>query len=341
MDAIFGLKNFKNEIVWHYQTGGASKRWFAKKHDIILWYSLNENYYFNNENIKMPRTEKSLKRAENPNGARISGDNPDKLPMDVWGDINALNPMSKERLGYPTQKPIALLNRIITASCPSDGLVFDPFCGCGTTIAAAYQNNVQWIGCDISVKATDLIKKRLNDMGVGLTGFKTATVQPQTLEEYETLTALEKQDFLVRACGGMPNPRKSGDRGIDGDLKIYMGVDENKQDREGRVIYSVKTGKQKGPAMVRELIGTVDGHKATMGILLLDEKPTPEMLLAAKNAGQVEYKFDQNTLPQYFNKINIVTAQQLIKYEIDLKQLLPPDFYYIKIFKDQQHSLSL
>lgn len=162
MDAVFGVHNFRNEVVWRYQTGGAGKKQYAKKHDIILFYTKSDKYNFNPERIKIPRTEKSLKRAQNPTGARISSDDVDKLPDDVF-DIQALNPMSKERLGYPTQKPLALLERIILASSDPGEIVLDPFCGCGTAMDAAQKLKRRWLGIDNTHLAIDLIEKRLKD----------------------------------------------------------------------------------------------------------------------------------------------------------------------------------
>ena len=162
MDGIFGEQNFRNEIIWSYQTGGASKRHYAKKHDIILFYSKSDTYFIDLRNIKVPRTEKSLARARNPIGARITVDDTEKLPTDVI-DIPALNPMAKERTGYPTQKPLALLERIIAASSKEGGVVLDPFCGCATTCIAAEKLGRQWIGIDISIKAYELVQTRAKD----------------------------------------------------------------------------------------------------------------------------------------------------------------------------------
>ncbi len=92
-------------------------------------YSKTDKYNFYPNNIMTLRTEKSFKRAENTKGSRIAQGDDKKYPMDVWTDIQALNPMAKERLGYPTQKPRALLERIVKASCPEDGVVLDAFCG--------------------------------------------------------------------------------------------------------------------------------------------------------------------------------------------------------------------
>ena len=165
MDCIFGRKNFRNELIWHYHTGGAGKSQFSKKHDVIFWFSKTNDYKFNP--IKVSRTEKSLLRAQNPRGARISKSNTMKVAPDVWTDIDALNPMSKERTGYPTQKPLALLSRIINASSNEGDLVLDPFCGCVTAPIAAHFLNRNYIGIDISIKAKDLLKLRM-EQEIGL-----------------------------------------------------------------------------------------------------------------------------------------------------------------------------
>lgn len=153
MDGIFGHQNFKNEIIWCYKTGGRSTKFFPKKHDIILWYSKSNQYTFNYNDVCIQRDFSTMheptfideegkiyqRNIKNGKEYRYYQDQ-GVLPNDYWIDIQALNPSSKERLGYPTQKPIALLDRIIKASCPPDGVVFDPFCGCGTTIYSALKN---------------------------------------------------------------------------------------------------------------------------------------------------------------------------------------------------------
>ncbi len=161
MDAIFGKENFLNEIIWHYATGGASKNFYAKKHDIIFFYSRTKQYKFYANEIRFLRTQKSLQRARNPKGARISDTDITKLPIDVWVDINALNPMEKERTGYPTQKPLALLERIVAASSNQGDIVLDPFCGCATTCLAAERLRRNWIGIDLSEETANLVVARL------------------------------------------------------------------------------------------------------------------------------------------------------------------------------------
>ena len=164
MDAIFQKRYFRNEVIWHYQTGGVGKHWYGRKHDCILFYTKSDSYIFEPNRVLMPRTVKALERARNPKGARITADDKEKLPMDVWTDIPALNPMSNERTGYPTQKSLKLLDRIIEASSNEGDTVFDPFCGCATTCVSAEGLGRQWIGIDISSKAAELVKMRTKDV---------------------------------------------------------------------------------------------------------------------------------------------------------------------------------
>ena len=175
MDGIFGRENFRNEIVWGYKSGGASKNDFAKKHDIVLRYSKTRNCFFHSLKYKryLLRDEKTGKEiGKDPRKEKVKyykdkiGTYRLNLMRDVWDDIGIISPNSKtERLGYPTQKPLALLDRIIKASCPMDGIVLDPFCGCGTTISSAIQNDRKWIGIDISPDAINITKERIKELG--------------------------------------------------------------------------------------------------------------------------------------------------------------------------------
>jgi len=172
MDEIFGRggregsnvnPGFRNEIIWHYATGGAGKEEYAKKHDNILFYTKTGDYKFYPDRVKVPRTEKALKRAKNPKGARISADDTLKLPTDVW-DIPALNPMEKERVDFNTQKPVRLLERVIKASSDEGDLIADFFCGSGTTLVAAERLGRRWIGVDFSKVAIQVARNRLVNM---------------------------------------------------------------------------------------------------------------------------------------------------------------------------------
>lgn len=186
MDAVFGWKNFKNQIIWHYQTGGAGKEQFARKHDVIFFYSKSKDSKFYPDRIRMTRTEKSMKRAQNPNGARIAADNDTKLPMDVWTDIQALNPVARERTGYPTQKPVELYERIVLAGSDEGDIVLDPFAGCATTLVAAERLNRQWVGIDIWEEAHRVVLARLDDT-TGILGEVTMSSSvPERTDDGET-----------------------------------------------------------------------------------------------------------------------------------------------------------
>ena len=234
----------------------------------------------------------------------------------LWTDVNRLSSTNKESFGYDTQKPLALLDRIIKASCPAGGgsnkpIVLDPFCGCGTTIEAAIKNNVDWIGIDISWDAIEITKERIKKANEFLE-YKFLDGNPQTREEYEKLNPYQKQDWLVKRCKGFPNPKKSGDGGIDGEVGIYLGKNDKGVDVWGKVIFSVKTGKQCNPAMIRELKGTMGDFKADIGVLILDKDPSLEMDIQAQNQGQIKYSVSKDIPPRFIDKVQIITSQEII-----------------------------
>ncbi|WP_423908035.1 DNA methyltransferase [Candidatus Spongiihabitans sp.] len=160
LDWVFGKDNFRNEIIWSYQTGGVSKKWFGKKHDIIFLYTKTDDYFIDLSRVKEKRTDEVLRRLNTGSENATRAKDTERLPFDVW-NIQALNAMSKERTGYPTQKPLKLLNRIIEASSNPGDLVMDPFCGCATTCVAAQNLRRKWIGIDVSDVAVDLVATRL------------------------------------------------------------------------------------------------------------------------------------------------------------------------------------
>ena len=171
LDAIFGRKKFRNEIVWCYRGGGVPKNDFARKHDIILRYSKSVSLCFNVDLIRIPYSEDSVDRlrytARAFRDARVYDNykpNPKGKHPEDWWDIQPIMPSSKERIGYPTQKPLKLLDRIIKASSNPNDIVFDPFCGCATTCVAAEILNRQWIGIDISPKAGELVMQRIKEL---------------------------------------------------------------------------------------------------------------------------------------------------------------------------------
>jgi len=165
MDAIFGEKNFLNEIIWSYRTGGVSKRWFGRKHDTILLYAkkfgkhtfnLEKEKSYNRDN--KPYKFSNVKEYQDAEGKWYTM----ASLRDVW-EINAIGRSSKERVGYPTQKPRALLERIIKVSSNDGDMVLDPFCGCATACIAATDLSRQWVGIDISPLAATLIATRMKN----------------------------------------------------------------------------------------------------------------------------------------------------------------------------------
>jgi DNA modification methylase len=144
LDEIFGTTGFVNHLIWKYGLGGSSPRRFARKHDDILFYANGEGYYF--EPPRVPATSNRMRGMM-------------KKASDVI-DIPSINNMALERTGYPTQKPLALLEMLIDACCPPEGVVLDPFCGSGTTLDAAQRLNRRWIGIDRSDVAVDIAYTR-------------------------------------------------------------------------------------------------------------------------------------------------------------------------------------
>jgi DNA modification methylase len=160
LDKIFGDKNFRNEIIWRYSSGGASKKFFSRNHDMIYFYTKSAKYTFKPEEIRVPRTEEVIRRINSGTKNATRAESLDKLPEDIF-DIQYINAMAKERIGYPTQKPEALLERIIKCASNEGDLILDPFMGGGTTMAVADKLNRRWIGIDKSVMAVKVTEERL------------------------------------------------------------------------------------------------------------------------------------------------------------------------------------
>ena len=181
LDAIFGKNNFQNEIIWHYNTGGATSRRFSRKHDIILFYSKTFNCFTFNSQREPYRDQKTdhfnltdvdgrAYRIRKVNGKEYKYYKKlGRICHDVW-DVDSLNANARERLGYATQKPLALYERIIRASSNEGDVVLDPFAGCATTCVAAEQLKRQWAGIDIWNKAHEVVLHRLGQEGL-LSGY--------------------------------------------------------------------------------------------------------------------------------------------------------------------------
>ncbi|MBI4728608.1 MAG: restriction endonuclease [Acidobacteria bacterium] len=224
----------------------------------------------------------------------------------VWTDIGPIGSRARERLGYPTQKPQALLERIIQASSNEGDLVLDPFCGCGTTVAAAQALNRRWIGVDITYLAIDLIRRRLDDSYGSGVAFRIEGI-PKDEAGARALFEQNPLDFerwAVSLVYGQPNERQSADRGMDGVIRFPTG----KRD-VGRAIVSVKGGRSINPGMVRDLKGTVEGEGAAMGVLVTLAEPTRGMREAANRSGSYEWPVNGQAFP----KVQLVAVRELLE----------------------------
>ncbi|MBC7133690.1 MAG: site-specific DNA-methyltransferase [Roseovarius sp.] len=356
LDAVFGAKNFRNEIVWRrYDRPKGSQhksRRFGRSTDTIFYYSKSDNYFFNSDSIRVSlSTEEIEKRfiSKDENGRFMSGpllrsdsmgsrpnlvfefqgytpgpagwrmkkeklqeifdrgdfyftsngvprrkfrpsDEPGTSVDNLWDDISALSAHDQERLGYPTQKPVALLERILNASSNPGDVVLDPFCGCGTTVHAAQKLGRQWIGIDITHLAINLIETRLYDAFEGQAEFTVHGV-PQDIggaRDFFERDDKTKKEFEKWACGLIKAyPQGGGKKGADGGID---GLFRFGPAREHTAIVSVKGGKNVGVAMVKDLDATVTEQKAAIGVFLTLTPPTKPMLDWARGAGtfQVE-----------------------------------------------------
>lgn len=347
LDAIFDVKNFRNEIVWKKTNSPkAQSSDFGKQHDIILRYSKTYNYTY--QQIKRPLDAKSKKpfnhddcddrglyqtialsnttesggfakmktwewRGVNArwiygkeqlekwwkdnriyktkNGGYRKKDYLSEkeirgiLVSDIWVDVDVSPIQSGERLKYPTQKPLSLLERIIKASSKEGNVVLDPFCGCGTAVIASQKLNRNWIGIDITHLAINLIEKRLDDSF----GIQAQVIGvPQSLDAAQRLADDDKFQFEIWAINLIPNlhanKKQVGDKGIDGKGNIAVGYDKYNKPKYETIIASVKGGGI-NPSMVRDLVGTVQSEDAVFGIFICIKKPTKKMFEAAAKGG--------------------------------------------------------
>jgi site-specific DNA-methyltransferase (adenine-specific) len=236
----------------------------------------------------------------------------------VWTDIPPINSQAQERLGYPTQKPLPLMERIIASSSNEGDIVLDPFCGCGTTIHAAQKLNRRWIGIDVTHLAISLIEKRLNDAFPGIEYEVHGT--PKDLEGARDLALRDKYQFqwwAVSLVNAVPfgGKKKGADSGIDG-IIYFKNFKDGKPVTE-RIIVSVKGGENVNVAMVRDLAHVVDREQAKMGLFITLAPPTEPMSKEAVTAGFYEAP---NGKDQY-RKIQIVTIGDLLDGK---KPDLPP-----------------
>jgi site-specific DNA-methyltransferase (adenine-specific) len=376
LDAVFGARHFKNEIVWKRSHAHNSAKRFGPNHDVILFYGKSGSTCWNpvyqvydpeyvEKHYRHRDKSGRLYKHENPTGAGIRrgatgepwrGVDPtakgrhwarppeelEKLDaqglihwpkkegawpyikvylddmlgipaQDVWSDIDAINMMAKERLGYPTQKPVELLERIIKASSNAGDVVLDPFCGCGTAVHAAEVLKRNWIGIDVTHLAISLIEKRLNDAWPGIKYEVHGT--PKDIGGACALAEFDKYQFqwwAVSLVNAVPvgGKKKGADHGIDG--VIYFKPDGKKTER---AVVSVKGGQNVSVAMVRDLKGVMEREKAPMALFITLVDPTGPMKTEAASAGVLDTPFGK------FPRLQILTIEELFAGK---KPAMPP-----------------
>jgi len=227
--------------------------------------------------------------------------------VDVWDDIPPINSQARERLGYPTQKPLALLERIVAASSNPGDIVLDPFCGCGTAVHAAQKLGRRWIGIDITYLAINLIERRMTDAFPGLT--VEVEGAPKDLASARDLAHRDKWQFqwwAVTKLNAQPvaGKKKGADKGIDGVIPFFAGPKEDYK----RAIVSVKGGEHVNVGMVRDLKGVLDREKEPIAVLLTLAPPTKEMVTEAAASGFYESDF----WGRKFARVQILTVEDML-----------------------------
>ena len=226
---------------------------------------------------------------------------------DFWADINMINPVAAERMGYPTQKPEALLERIIRANSNEGDMVLDPFCGCGTTIAVAQRLNRRWIGIDVTCLAINLMRRRLESAFGGKAEFDVIG-EPTAYSEARQLAAENPYQFqwwALDLVGARPVIEKRGaDKGVDGRLLFH----DDESGKTKQVILSVKAG-HLAAAHVRDLRGVIEREGAEIGCLISLEEPTQPMRAEAADASFYQPPLGARTYP----RLQLLTVKELLE----------------------------
>ena len=275
------------------------------------------------------RKDGSLDILKRPRFKRFLDEQNGSIATTIWTEINPINSRSAERLGYPTQKPIALLDRIILASSNPVDIVLDQFCGCGTTIYSSVKNNRKWIGCDIAIWPIKLIREILaeryrlvEDTNFKVDGIPVSVAQGEELFQHDPF---QFQHWAVERVGGFPMQRKVADRGIDG--RLYFETRDGLQE----VVLSVKGGAVR-PTDIRDLRGVLEREQsaALAGFISLRE-PSYAMRKEAAEAGQYEYQ------GVAYDRIQMLTIKEILE---DKREFHTPSRVGTKITTGQ-HNLAL
>ena len=289
MDAIFGAKCFRNEIVWCYSRPSAPKqRQLSRVHDVIFWYSKGDKWTFNPNAIRQAYAPSSRSReGYSANASKVAEgtvqlDHRGKFP-ESWIYIPPLKGNSREYLGYPTQKPLTLLDRIIKGGSNKGDVILDPFCGCGTAIEAANRLDRRWIGIDISSFAIDLIRdKRLRNKYIPIQGI------PYDLQSARKLAAEQPFNFeswaVTRIPGFAPNTKQIADGGVDGRATLAEMPDNH----DSRLALAQIKGGRFSLSALRDFIGVTERDRAALGCYVtLEPVTTSQARSEVANTGNI------------------------------------------------------
>ena len=330
MDSVFGRENFRTEIVWKRSSGFKRKsaKKFPQKNDIILFYSKSlGNITFKTQ--YQPHKPEYLKRFKKDSDGRLYRDdvNPTgggrrviyldetegEIIDSVWTDIYPLNPMARERLGYPTQKPESLLERIMNASSNEGDVVLDPFCGCGTSIAAAERLNRRWIGIDITHLAVTLIRHRLHDTFKNELKPYEVIGQPQDLESAQALALESEHDgryqFEWWALGLVDaRPAQERKKGADSGIDGYINFFDDNSGKAKRIVAQVKSGRV-NRGQIAALKGDMEREKAEIGLFITLNPSTRPMQDEAAAAG---FYAPEHYPESLYPRVQILTIAELL-----------------------------
>lgn len=333
LDAIFVPQGgeFQNEIIWGYSIGGKSKKHFGRKHDVILYYTKcsDGRHTFNPKGATIARKPNSHMKVGRDSDGREYQEKVDrktgkvyryyldegKIAEDYWVDIETLNREDRERLGYPTQKPEALLERIIATSSNEGDVVLDAYCGCGTTVAAAQHLNRRWIGIDITYQSIALILARLEDeFGAG--ALRDVTLDGVPRDMASAVALANKKDDRVRKefekwavltytnNRAIINEKKGADAGIDGIAYTLTSATDN-----AKIVFQVKSG-HVSRADVATLHSDSQREGAPMAVLITLESPTEPMKDEASKMPQWRHPL----MDKAYDAVQIVTVQDMIEH---------------------------
>ena len=340
MDAILGEKQFCNEIIWAYSGGGISKRHFPRKHDVIFRYTKTNKFTFNIEyKPYKENTQQVGKHSAYSGGGDIPLDRGTPV-TDWWTDIRTVTGWNVERLGYPTQKPLALLERIIKASSNPGDIVLDPFCGCGTAADAAAALGRKYLGIDISGISVRVMQQRLESRGDAASpvvyGLEWADFDWPTFEE-EALKSREDsddgmpgwqwaEDKVAALLNAVPNTIKTGDGGIDA---RYFGAMDTARNESIIIPIQVKMWRSDRPVGRPEmdrLLGVQTalqnrGFHAPMSLMVSLYPPTDSSRAFAAQQGRVTLTTLDGGAQEY-PVMQALSVQEMLQH--DERPKLPP-----------------